>query len=231
MKLIILCGGRGIRAFPFTEYLPKPMLPVGGSPILYHIIRYYLAQGFDEFILAAGYRKNVIDDYFFAKEFGAKITIVDTGDESDTGERIKACMDYVEDEFMVTYGDGLSDVPLHSVVELHRKTEALVTMTSVPLRSQYGVVKTEDSGIVHYMKEKPIMKGQWINAGFFVVSKEVLNHWEGTNFEQHILPRLVEKSKLAAYRHDGFFKSMDSYKDQQEFDEVWTSDSCPWKIW
>lgn len=231
MKVIILCGGRGIRAFPFTEYLPKPMLPVGGSPILYHVIRYYLANGVDEFVLAAGYRKNVIDDYFYAKEFGAKIEVVDTGDEADTGERIKACADLVGDEFMVTYGDGLSDVPLDKVVELHRGTGALATMTAVPLRSNYGVVSADETGIVTSMVEKPIMKGQWINAGFFVCSKGIFDHWEGTNFEQHLLPRLVEKKKLASYCHDGFFKSMDSYKDQQEFDKIWESGSCPWKVW
>lgn len=231
MKVIILCGGRGVRAFPFTEYLPKPMLPIGGSPILNHVIRYYLSHGFNEFILAAGYRKNVIEDYFHAKDFGAKITVLDTGDNADTGERIKACEEYVDDEFLVTYGDGLSDVPIKEVIKQHRQSKALATLTSVPLRSQYGVIKANEEGIVTSMVEKPTMKGQWINAGFFVCSKEIFNHWEGTNFEQHLLPKLVEKEKLGTYCHDGFFKSMDSYKDQQEFEEVWDSGNCPWKIW
>lgn len=228
MKVVILCGGRGVRAFPFTEYLPKPMLPVGGTPIIAHIIKSYIAQGFKEFILAAGYRKNVLDDYFDRKALGAHIDIIDTGDAADTGERIHACRDLVGDTFLATYGDGLSDVPVSEVIAHHRRHGALATVTAVPLVSQYGVIKTDGEGLVTALLEKPRMREQWINAGFFVFSKEVFQHWTGHNLERDVLPRLVTMGRMAAYTHDGFFKSMDSYKDQQDFEELFHPVNPPW---
>ena len=230
MKVIILCGGKGIRAFPFTEYLPKPMLPVWGSPILVHVIKNFINQGFTEFILAAGFRKLVLDDYFFRKDLGAEITILDTGDSANTGERVFACREYVGEEFMVTYGDGLCNVPLDQLLAFHHSHNGMATMTAVPLYSPYGVVNCSDEFKVQSMVEKPILDGQWINAGFFVFKKQVFDHWAGTDLERHVLPRLTDEGELFAYQHRGFFKSMDSYKEQLEFEEMYSKDSPPWVV-
>ena len=230
MKVVILCGGKGIRAFPFTEYLPKPMLPVSGSPIIMHVIKSFLAQGFDEFVLAAGYRKDVLHDYFDRKEFGAKVSIADTGEETDTGGRVLACRDYVGDTFIVTYSDGLCDVPIARLLEFHNSHDGLATITSVALYSQYGVLDVESSGRVTALREKPLLREHWINAGFIVFDKEVFDHWEGDNLESEVFSHLVEKNLVYTYRHTGFFKSLDSYKDQREFEELVKDGVLPWSV-
>lgn len=230
MKVVILCGGKGIRAFPFTEYLPKPMLPVGGSPILVQIIRSFMDQGFSDFVLAAGHRKETLDDYFDGKDLGCKVTIVDTGEDSDTGERIKRCQHLVGDVFMATYGDGLSDVPLDKLVAFHKAHGGLVTVTSVPLITQYGVLDTDAAGKVLRIREKPTLHDHLINIGFFVMNKQIFDHWTGTNLEKHVLAEVVKKGQMYTYRHSGFFKSVDSYKDQQEFDEIVRSGNVPWRL-
>ncbi len=230
MKVVILCGGKGIRAFPFTEYLPKPMLPVGGSPILVQILRSFMDQGFDDFVLAAGHRKETLDDYFEGKNLGCKVTIVDTGEDADTGERIKRCAHLVGDEFMATYGDGLSDVPLQKLVAFHRSHGGIATVTSVPMFTQYGVLDCDTSGKVVQMREKPVLHDHRINIGFFVMKKKIFDHWKGSNLEKHVLPELTRMGELYSYRHDGFFKSVDSYKDQQEFDEIVRSGNIPWRV-
>lgn len=228
MKVLILCGGKGIRAFPFSEYMPKPMMPVGGAPILRQIIRIFIESGFTEFVLAAGHRKRVIDDYFEGKELGATIEVVDTGENADTAERIVACRDRLGDRFIATYGDGLCDIPLGELVKFHDSHDGVATMTCVPLYSQYGVVDITASGRVEQMREKPHLKDLWINAGFFVFDKAVFDHWEGRNLESQVLPRLTQLNQLHAYRHAGFFKSLDSYKDQQEFEELISGQRLPW---
>lgn len=230
MKVIILCGGRGIRAFPFTEYLPKPMLPVGGTPIVMQVIRSFIAQGFDEFVLAAGYRKDVLHDYFEGKEIGAKIDIIDTGDDADTGERIFACRESLGDTFIATYSDGLCDVPLAKLLEFHRGNDGLATITSVPMYSQYGILDTNSEGRVLALREKPVLYEHWINAGFIVFDRQVFDHWEGKNMESEVIPHLVEKGLVHTYKHDGFFKSLDSYKDQREFDSIVKDGVLPWAV-
>lgn len=230
MKVVILCGGKGIRAFPFTEYLPKPMLPVGGSPILVQIIRSFMDQGFSEFVLAAGHRKETLDDYFEGKNLGCSVDIVDTGEDSDTGERIRKCQHLVGEQFMATYGDGLSDVPLQKLVAFHKAHGGMMTVTSVPMFTQYGVLDCDNSGKVVQMREKPTLHDHRINIGFFVMNKTVFNHWQGTNLEKHVMPEMTRMGQLYSYRHDGFFKSVDSYKDQQEFDEIVRTGNIPWRI-
>ena len=229
MKVIILCGGRGIRAFPFTEYLPKPMLPVAGSPIIVQVIKTFIAQGFNDFILAAGYRKDVLDDYFEGKKINANITVLDTGEDADTGERVYACREHVEDQFIVTYGDGLCDVPIKKLVDFHNSNDGLATITSVPMYSQYGLIDlNEETGKVLQLREKPIIDEHWINAGFIVFDKTVFQHWQGTNMEQHVFPHLVANGLAYSYRHKGFFKSLDSYKDQIEFAGLTHQKPYPW---
>lgn len=229
MKVVILCGGKGIRAFPFSEYMPKPMMPVGGSPILVQIIRLFVEQGFTEFVLAAGHRKSVLDDYFEGKSIGADITILDTGENADTGERIHACRELLGEQFIATYGDGLCDIDLGELVKFHDSHDGLATMTCVPLYSQYGVVEFDSTGRIDAMREKPHLKDRWINAGFFVFDKAVFDHWEGRNLESEVLNRLVAENQLYAYTNNGFFKSLDSYKDQQEFEALIEGDRLPWR--
>lgn len=228
MKVLILCGGKGIRAFPFSEYMPKPMMPVGGAPILRQIIRLFVEAGFREFVLAAGHRKAVLDDYFEGKEIGATIKVVDTGEDADTGDRIFACRELLGDRFIATYGDGVSDLPLAELVKFHGQHDGIGTMTCVPLYSQYGVVDIAKNGCIEQIREKPHLEDKWINAGFFVFDKEVFDDWHGHNLESHVLPHLIAKGKVYAYRHDGFFKSLDSYKDQQEFEELIVGKRLPW---
>jgi glucose-1-phosphate cytidylyltransferase len=220
MQVVILAGGRGTRAYPFTEYLPKPMMPVGGKPILVQIMQLYAAQGHREFILSVGHRKEVILDYFAHKAYDLDITIVDTGEETDTAGRIHHCRHLLREQFMATYGDGLSDVSLTKLVDFHNSHEGLVTLTSVPLQSQYGTVEFDEHNRVTGFREKPRLTSHWINAGFFVMEKCVFEHWEGGNLEREVYPRLQTKGLLYTYRHDGFFKSMDTYKDQQEMEEI-----------
>lgn len=229
MKVVILCGGKGTRAYPFTEYLPKPMLPVDGSPIIVQVMRLFAAQGIRDFVLAAGHRKAVIVDYFDGKYPEWKIDIRDTGEDTDTGGRILACRDVLGDRFFATYADGLADVDLGALVRFHEKSGGLVTITSVPLVSQYGTLGLDGEGRVNEFLEKPVLREHWINAGFFVMEKGVFDRWEGSNLERDVLPRLARSGHVFAYRHDGFFKSMDSYKDQQEFEALVARGSRPWR--
>jgi len=230
MNVVILCGGKGVRAFPFTEYLPKPMLPIAGRPIIMHVIKSFLAQGFDEFVLAAGYRKDVLYDYFDGKEFGAKVEIIDTGEETDTGGRVLACKEHVGDTFIVTYSDGLCDVPLEKLLEFHNSHDGLATITSVSMYSQYGVLDVNSKGRVTALREKPLLPEHWINAGFIVFDKKVFDQWEGDNLESEVFAHLIEKGLVYTYRHQGFFKSLDSYKDQREFEELVKDGSLPWAL-
>jgi len=230
MKIIILCGGKGVRAFPFTKYLPKPMLPLGGRPILVHVIQSFIRQGFTSFIIAAGYRQSVLHDYFSGKDLGAKIDIVDTGEETDTGGRVYACRDLVGDEFMVTYSDGLCDVPLGKLVEFHRSHDGVATVTSVPMQSQYGILSLDPNGEVTELLEKPIIKDKWINAGFIVFNRQVFEHWQGENLEREVFPHLISKNLLYGFQHTGFFKSMDSYKDLRDFEKLIENGNVPWRV-
>jgi glucose-1-phosphate cytidylyltransferase len=230
MKVLILCGGQGTRAYPYTEYLPKPMLPINGQPILLHVMQIFADQGFKEFILSLGYRKEVIIDYFQHKNLHDwKIELVDTGDQTDTGGRILNCKHLLGETFMATYVDGLSDVRLDKIIQFHKSHKGLATITSVPLRSQYGTMDLDGTGRITGFKEKPILREHWINAGFFVFDHEVFNHWEGENLEKEVFPNLLKKNILYAYQHDGFFKSMDTYKDQQEIEQMCQDDKMLWK--
>lgn len=230
MKVIILCGGKGTRSYPFTEYFPKVMMPIAGTPIIVHLMKIFSQQGFNEFVLAAGHRKEILVDYFEGRFSEWNVEIVDTGDESDTGERVRRAAQRVEGTFMATYGDGLGDVDLHDLLRFHRQSRALATVTSVPLRSQYGTVVFDGTYQVNRFVEKPVINDYWINAGFFVFEKEVFQHWHGQNLESDVLPSLASKGLLFAYQHRGFWKSMDTSKDQQEMERISNGapDAAPW---
>jgi glucose-1-phosphate cytidylyltransferase len=227
-KVLILCGGKGTRSYPFTEYFPKVMMPICGTPILVHLMRLYASQGFKEFVLAAGHRKEILTDYFDGRFTDWKVTLVDTGESSDTGERIRRCADYVGNTFFATYGDGLGNVDLHALLAFHRSRGGLATVTSVPLRSQYGTIQFGSSLQVSKFIEKPVIQDCWINAGFFVFDKSVFDVWQGENLELQVLPCLASAGRLYTYLHHGFWKSMDTSKDQQEMEAVHNGDIPPW---
>ena len=228
MQVVVLCGGRGTRAYPYTEYLPKPMLPVNGTPILMHVMKLYVDQGYDDFILSVGYRKDVITDYFHRKNLDCRVRCIDTGTDTDTGGRIFNCRNALEGTFMATYSDGLADVDIASLLAFHRSHGGLATITTVPLISQYGTLDLDVEGRVRAFREKPVLQGHWINAGFFVFEPSVFELWKGNNLERDVFPDLARQGLLHAYRHEGFFKSMDSHKDQLEIEQMILAGDTPW---
>ena len=229
IKVVILCGGKGTRSYPFTEYFPKVMMPINGTPILMHLMRIFAEQGFTNFVLAAGYRMEILTDYFDGRSLGWDVRIVDTGNDADTGERIERCKDLVGSTFMATYGDGLGNLDIHSLLASHKASGGLATLTTVPLISQYGLISFSTDGKVTDFNEKPTIPDYWINAGFFVFNKEVFRHWEGKNLESEVLPSLAAKGKLYTYKHEGFWQSMDTTKDQQKLEELYNEGSIPWR--
>lgn len=228
LKVVILCGGKGTRSYPFTEYFPKVMMPVNGTPILVHLMRTYAAQGFKDFVLAGGHRIEMLYDYFSGRFQEWNVKIVDTGADADTGDRIIRCGAHVGERFFATYGDGLADLDLHALVANHKRYGGLATLTTVPLRSQYGLVVFGNDDKVHRFEEKPLVADYWINAGFFVFEKEALQEWKGHNLEQDVLPDFARRGRLFVNRHKGFFKSMDTSKDQAELEKLCIGGTLPW---
>ncbi|MFQ3250236.1 MAG: glucose-1-phosphate cytidylyltransferase [Glaciecola sp.] len=230
MKIVILCGGKGTRAYPYTEHFPKPMMPINGTPIIVHLMRVFAAQGFTEFVLAAGHKQEMLNDYFDGRFPEWEIRIVDTGADADTGERIARCGSFVGEQFFATYGDGLGNVDLHKLLEDHNKSERLATLTTVPLRAQYGLVVYDETGKVERFEEKPLVDNYWINAGFMVFEKKALLDWQGKNLEQEVLPHFANNGQLYVSQHKGFWKSMDTSKDQSELEELLVGGNAPWQM-
>ncbi|MEP6714787.1 MAG: sugar phosphate nucleotidyltransferase [Terriglobia bacterium] len=230
MKVVILCGGKGTRSYPFTEYYPKVMMPVCGTPILIHLMRLYADQGVTDFILAAGHRQEMLRDYFDGRFSNWNVDIVDTGAAADTGERLLQCAPLAGETFFATYGDGLGDVNIRSLLAFHKASGGAATVTSVPLRSQYGTVVFGSDRKVTHFDEKPVIANSWINAGFFVFERRALVNCTGGNLERDVLPNLAEAGELYTYLHKGFWKSMDTSKDQQELEELYNDGCPPWKL-
>ena len=220
VKVLILCGGLGSRAYPYTEHLPKPMLPINGQPIVMHVMRIYARQGYRKFVLSLGYRKEIIIDYFDGKRLDWDVELIDTGDDTDTAGRIEKARHLLGATFMATYADGLAHVDLDELLRFHQSHEGVATITSVPLVSQYGTLETGPGGRVKAFREKPTLSEYWINAGFFVFNDAVFEHWEGSNLEREVFPALTRKGLIYAHQCSGFFKSMDTYKDQQDLEQL-----------
>lgn len=227
VKIVILAGGRGTRAYPHTDSLPKPMLPVDGKPIITRVMGIFGSQGYNNFVISTGYRGEVIQDYFAGKQLDGSVEIIDTGLDTDTAGRIYHCRESLGDLFMATYGDGLAQVPLDDLIRFHQSHDGLVTVTSVPLTSQYGTIDSNDKGRILSFNEKPTLREHWINAGYMVFDKAVFDHWEGDNLEREVLPRLCEKGLAYTYHSDVFFKSMDTYKDQLDLEALCRSGMFP----
>lgn len=228
MRTLILCGGKGTRAYPHTLEVPKPLMKVGDTPILRHVMEIYSRQGYCDFVLAAGYRADMIAA--FAEDLPATwvVEVVDTGEETGTAGRVIGCAPSLGPTFMVTYGDGVGAVDLRALLEFHLAHPGAVTVTAVPLPSPYGTLEWDGTGRVREFREKPSLPDHWINAGFLVVEDRAFDHWAGDDLEREVLPSLVEAGELYVYRHSGFWRSMDTYKDALELSELCREGDEPW---
>lgn len=255
MKIVIFCGGKGTRMKEETSFRPKPLVPIGDKPILWHIMKNYSYYGFNEFILCVGYKSDMIKRYFMEMHWlnndftintskhlstvfhtnnneNWNITIVDTGLESQTGTRLKAVEKYIDDdEFMLTYGDGLSDINIQSLYSSHKKHKTIATLTGIRPTSQFGVFKTSNN-IVTSFKEKPILNDR-VNAGFMILNKKVFDYIPDYDcaFEQEPLHNLALDSQISIFKHDGFWTAIDTYKDIEYVNNLWLKGIAPWKIW
>jgi glucose-1-phosphate cytidylyltransferase len=258
MKVVILCGGQGTRLREETEYRPKPMVAIGGKPILWHIMKTYSAYGFHDFILCLGYKGEMIKDYFinydllnsdFTIQLGSKqivkdhvshdearwrVSLVDTGLETMTGGRLARVRNYVEDdgEFMVTYGDGVADVNLDALLQFHRLSGRTVTLTGVHPVGRFGELAV-DGDAVRNFAEKPSSSATWINGGFFVMSTRIFDYLDGDAcvLEREALEGLSLANQLGVYRHPGYWQCMDTLRDMELLNKQWASGTAAWKVW
>ncbi len=230
LDVVILCGGRGTRAYPDTLELPKPLLPVAGIPIVEHVMGIYARHGHRRFILASGYLGERLAEHFATSRGDYEVEVVDTGLDTDTGERLRRVCDHVRGErFFATYADGLADIDLDALVQRHMEHDGAATVTTVPLPSQYGVLESGEDGRVARFREKPRLEEHWINGGFFVFERRAFDTWEGENLEREVLPALSERHDLFTFRHRGFWKSMDTFKDREELNRLAEIGSPPWE--
>jgi glucose-1-phosphate cytidylyltransferase len=256
VKVVILAGGLGTRLSEETDLKPKPMVEIGGKPILWHIMKIYAHYGLNDFIICLGYKGYMIKEYFAnyflhqsdvtidlkenkmevhdCKAEAWKITLIDTGFSTMTGGRIKRVRRYLGDEtFMLTYGDGVADVDVDALREFHRKHGKLATITSVQPSGRFGALQLDESDNVVSFLEKPRGDGASINGGFFVLEPGVVEyiHGDETLWEKEPLENLAKENQLAAYRHDGFWKPMDTLRDKTELESLWNSGRAAWRIW
>tara|TARA_B100000787_G_scaffold54847_1_gene39840 strand:+ start:13871 stop:14581 length:711 start_codon:yes stop_codon:yes gene_type:complete len=234
MQLVIFAGGLGTRISEETDYIPKPMVKIGKKPILWHIIKYYSMFGFSEFIICGGYKIKIIKDYFkkYNKDKTWNIKVVETGKNSNTGERLKRVKKYINNTFCLTYGDGLSNVNISQLINFHKKNKTLVTLTTVKPIPHFGKIIFKGNKVVKFLEKDP-KKENWINGGFFVCEKKIFNYLNKKNtiFEKDTLNFLARKKKLAAYKHKGFWYCMDTLRDKRHLNSLWLSKQAPWKIW
>lgn len=255
MKVVILAGGYGTRLSEETDIRPKPMIEIGSKPILWHIMKMYSCYGFNEFVILLGYKGYYIKEYFanyylhqsdvtFDMKNGKmevhnsssepwKVTLLETGIDSMTGGRIKRAKDFIGDEtFMLTYGDGVSDVNIKALVELHQVNKAKATMTAIQPAGRFGALDI-DSNLVNEFVEKPAGDGNWVNGGFMVCEPEILELIESdaTVFEQYPLQTLAKSGELCAYKHNGFWQCMDTLRDKTALNDMWNKNKAPWKTW
>lgn len=257
MKTVILAGGYGSRLSEETAVRPKPMVEIGGMPILWHIMKIYSAHKMNEFIICCGYKgymiKKFFSDYFLHMSnvtFDLRnnktivhqstsepwiVTLVDTGEKTMTGGRIKRVKEYIGNEtFLVAYGDGVSDVNITDLIAFHRKQKCLATLTAVQPPGRYGTISLkEDQSLISSFREKPKGDGAWVNGGFFVLEPGIMDYISGdmTVWELDPLQKLASHGMLSAYKHEGFWESMETLRDKNVLEDLWRSGNAPWKIW
>ena len=257
MKVLLLAGGFGTRLSEETDLRPKPMVDIGGKPILWHIMKLYSHYGFNEFVVLLGYKGYYIKEYFanyllhqsdvtLDIQTGKmeilnnssepwKVTLLDTGIDSMTGGRVKRAQEFVGNEpFMLTYGDGVSDINIEDLVKFHNSHGKAMTMTSAQPDGRFGALNIEGNNQVSSFQEKPKGDGGWINAGFFICEPKVFDYileGDGTIFEQAPLQNLAKDGEIFTYKHSGFWKPMDTLRDKQELQKLWDNKKAPWKVW
>jgi glucose-1-phosphate cytidylyltransferase len=257
MKVVLFCGGQGTRLREETEYRPKPLVEIGGRPILWHIMKLFAHYHLRDFILCLGYKGNMIKDYFlnyeamnndFTIRLGKSnqviyhnmhneqdfsVTLANTGLESMTGGRLKQVSKYIDDEiFMVSYGDGVADIDISKLIQFHQNHGKIATVTTVRPYSRFGILNINDHEKVLDFTEKPQIDG-WASVGFFVFNREIFNYLGGSDciLEQEPLEKLALDGQLMAYRHHGFFYAMDTYREYKYLNELWDQNNAPWKVW
>jgi glucose-1-phosphate cytidylyltransferase len=259
MKAVIFAGGLGTRFSEKTQYMPKPMIEIGGKPILWHIMKTYSSYGINEFIICAGYKQNVIKEYFMNyfllntdvtfdlsnnsfqlhenHSENWKVTVVDTGLNTMTAGRLKRIRKYVgEEQFCLTYGDGVTDLNITETIKAHNESGKALSMTVYKPAGRFGAVRIDEkTGIVTSFQEKPVGEGDWINAGFFVCEPKVFDFLPEDSdpimFEREPLTNIVNAGEMHAFKHRGFWKPMDMLKDNLDLEKMWASGNAPWKVW
>jgi glucose-1-phosphate cytidylyltransferase len=255
MKVVILAGGMGTRLSEETDVKPKPMVEIGGRPILWHIMQHYSGYGFNEFVICLGYRGEAIKRYITeyakltsnltvklrsgdvmrhgdANQFNWTVDLVDTGINTETGGRLKRVREYIGNTpFMMTYGDGVCDVNLNELLEFHKKNKKLATLTAVHPQARFGHMHM-DGDLITQFNEKPQVEAGWINGGYFVLESKVLDYIEGdeTWFERDVLDKLAAKKELVAFKHPNFWQCMDTMRDKRMLEDLWNTGKAPWKV-
>ena len=257
MKVVILCGGMGTRLREETEFRPKPMVPIGGRPILWHIMKHYAHHGHKDFVLCLGYKGDIIKEYFRNYHWNTSdvtlrlgrvpkityhnhhneedwtVTLLDTGAQTQTGGRLKRALKFVDDDnFLFTYGDGLTDSDINASIKFHKKHGGIATLTAVLPSGRFGELALDGATITRF-HEKPEKEATFINGGFYVMNRKIAKHLDNDEciLERAPLEQLAKSGKLQAYRHDGFWQCMDTYREQQLLEGMWASGKAPWKIW
>jgi glucose-1-phosphate cytidylyltransferase len=254
VKAVILAGGFGTRISEESAVRPKPMVEIGGHPILWHIMKIYSAHGIRDFVVCTGFKGNQVKEYFAAYVINMsdvtidlatgeierhassgddwKVTVIDTGENTMTGGRLKRIAAHVDDTFCMTYGDCVSDVDIGALVDFHRRQGGLATLTAIQPPGRFGALELEADLISHFM-EKPQGDGGWVNGGFFVLEPAVFEYIAGdeTVWEREPLQRLAREGNLSAYRHEGYWQNMDTLRDKMVLEEQWASERPPWKLW
>ncbi len=256
MKVLILAGGYGTRMSEETDIKPKPMIKIGGKPVLWHIMKIYSNYGFNDFVILLGYKGFYIKEYFanyFIHQSDVtfdlksnqikihrntsepwKVTLIDTGIETMTGGRIKRAKKYINnDPFLLTYGDGVSDININELINFHKKNKAILTMTAVQPEGRYGSIDVNKNNKVTQFIEKPKGDNAWINGGFFVCQPEILNYIDNDDsiFEKKTMDILAKENKLFAYKHYSFWKCMDTLRDKIQLNDLWKNNNAKWKTW
>ena len=258
MKVVILAGGLGTRLMEETEARPKPMVEIGGKPILWHIMKIYEHYGFNDFVVCLGYKSQMIKEYFlnyylynsdltidlnqneikvhFTNTESFKISLVETGIDTNTAGRIKRIQNYLNNEtFMLTYGDGVSDINILELLKFHKEQGKLATLTSIQMPGRFGNIEMDNKGIVDHFVEKPQGDGMWINGGFFILEPGIFNYLTGDvdniQWEKGPLQEIAKDRQLAAYKHKGFWKPMDALRDRIELENLWKTGQAKWKVW
>lgn len=255
MQAVIFAGGLGTRLAEETENKPKPMIEIGGMPILWHIMKIYSSYGINEFIICCGYKGYVIKEFFFnyfmhmsditinlsnnelqihdKKAEPWKVTLVDTGENTMTGGRLKRIKNYIHGEFCLTYGDGVANIDISKLIAFHRASGRLATLTAVHPPGRFGALKIDNNNLVHLFEEKPLGDGGMINGGFFVLNPKVIElvKDDSTVWEREPLQSLCEMNELMAFKHEDFWHPMDTLRDKRYLEELWASGRSPWKSW